>query len=163
MDLIKYCGVDGGNFGNDFNLQVWERLFTNLNELSGCAQLYGVDTLLIGANTGAVFKGVVGTRRGRCEKIRLMPAAHDWHMRTANKAVFSAVPTQPAAETPLSAILPTQVLTALPHAMGEYPQLDTTNSVETRSASLPSQPQPQKGSVPRHANRNVNLSMSSGH
>ena len=45
MGLIKYCRIAGGNFGDDINLQLWKRLFPNLEELTGRVFFYGVGTL----------------------------------------------------------------------------------------------------------------------
>ncbi len=64
MKLIKYCGIEGGNFGDDINLQLWDRLFPNLVELSGKVLLYGVGTLLDGRHDQSVRKVVFGSGIG---------------------------------------------------------------------------------------------------
>ena len=64
MKLIKYCGIDGGNFGDDINLQLWERLFPNLADLKGKVLFYGVGTLLDGRHDRSIRKVVLGTGIG---------------------------------------------------------------------------------------------------
>lgn len=64
MKLLKYCGIDGGNFGDDINLQLWDRLFPNLSELKGKVLFYGVGTLLDGRHDQSVRKVVLGAGIG---------------------------------------------------------------------------------------------------
>ena len=64
MKVIKYCGIEGGNFGDDINLQLWERLFPNLDKLNGKALFYGVGTLLDGQHDPSIKKVVLGTGIG---------------------------------------------------------------------------------------------------
>ncbi len=69
MSLIKYCRIEGGNFGDDINLQLWERLFPNLSDLTGKIRLYGVGTLLDGIHDKAVRKVVLGTGIGEVDTV----------------------------------------------------------------------------------------------
>lgn len=64
MDLIKYCGIAGGNFGDDINLELWHRLFPNLADLKGKVLFYGAGTLLDGRHDQSVRKVVLGTGIG---------------------------------------------------------------------------------------------------
>ncbi|MES2877780.1 MAG: polysaccharide pyruvyl transferase family protein [Pseudomonadota bacterium] len=64
MKLIKYCGITGGNFGDDINLQLWERLFPNLAQLKGKVLFYGVGTLLDDRHDQSIKKVVLGTGIG---------------------------------------------------------------------------------------------------
>ena len=64
MKLIKYCGIEGGNFGDDINLQLWDCLFPNLAELNGQVLLYGAGTLLDGRHDKSIKKVVLGTGVG---------------------------------------------------------------------------------------------------
>ncbi len=67
MKLINYCGIEGGNFGDDINLQLWHRLFPNLADLKGKVQLFGIGTLLDGPHDPAVKKVVLGTGIGEAD------------------------------------------------------------------------------------------------
>ena len=64
MGLIKYCRIAGGNFGDDINLQLWKRLFPNLEELTGRVFFYGVGTLLDGRHDPSMRKVVLGAGIG---------------------------------------------------------------------------------------------------
>ena len=64
MKLINYCGIEGGNFGDDINLQLWDRLFPNLAELTDKVLFYGVGTLLDGRHDQSVRKVVLGSGSG---------------------------------------------------------------------------------------------------
>ena len=78
MKLIKYCGIDGGNFGDDINLQLWERLFPNLADLKGKVLLYGVGTLLDGRHDQSIKKVVLGTGIGEAHAALTDP---NWDFR----------------------------------------------------------------------------------
>ncbi len=64
MNLINYCAVQGGNFGDDINLQLWHRLFPDLSKLKGQAVFYGIGTLLDGPHDRSVRKVVLGAGIG---------------------------------------------------------------------------------------------------
>ncbi|MDR3453015.1 MAG: hypothetical protein P4L96_09450 [Rhodoferax sp.] len=64
MALIQYCCIDGGNFGDDINLQLWARLFPDLSKLTGQVLFYGVGTLLDGRHDATARKVVLGTGLG---------------------------------------------------------------------------------------------------
>lgn len=64
MALIQYCCIEGGNFGDDINLQLWSRLFPDLSNLTGRVLFYGVGTLLDGRHDATVKKVVLGTGLG---------------------------------------------------------------------------------------------------
>jgi hypothetical protein len=62
--VIKYCRIDGGNFGDDLNTQIWSRLFPDLSSLEGRVLFYGVGTLLDGHHNPSIKKVVLGTGIG---------------------------------------------------------------------------------------------------
>jgi succinoglycan biosynthesis protein ExoV len=62
--LVKSCSVAGGNFGDDFNLQLWERIFPNLQKLEGRVHFYGIGTLLGGHHETTMKKVVLGAGLG---------------------------------------------------------------------------------------------------
>ncbi len=64
MDLIHYCRIEGGNFGDDLNIQLWGRLFPNLSSLKGRVIFYGVGTILDGRHDKHVRKVVLGSGIG---------------------------------------------------------------------------------------------------
>ena len=64
MALIHYCRINGGNFGDDINLQLWSRLFPDLSKLTGQILFYGVGTLLDGRHDATARKVVLGTGLG---------------------------------------------------------------------------------------------------
>lgn len=64
MAPIKYCGIEGGNFGDDINLHLWQILFPNIADLNGRALFYGVGTLLDGHHEKSVKKVVLGSGIG---------------------------------------------------------------------------------------------------
>ena len=78
MELINYCHIEGGNFGDDLNVNLWRSLFPNIAALSGRFLLYGVGTLLDGNPYQNVKKIVLGSglgeARGAC-------AGPDWDFR----------------------------------------------------------------------------------
>lgn len=65
VTLINYCDIDGGNFGDDINLQLWERLFPNISDLREKVLFYGVGTLLDGRHDQSIKKVVLGTGIGK--------------------------------------------------------------------------------------------------
>lgn len=78
MKLIKYCEIEGGNFGDDINLQLWGRLFPNLVELTDKVLLYGVGTLLDGRHDQSVRKVVLGSGIG---EFRAATIDSNWDFR----------------------------------------------------------------------------------
>ncbi len=64
MPLIKSCAIAGGNFGDDINLQLWERLFPNLHKLDGRVHFYGIGTVLGGRHDIGIKKVVLGAGIG---------------------------------------------------------------------------------------------------
>ncbi len=64
MKLLKYCDIKGGNFGDDINLLLWNRLFPNLAELTEKVLIYGVGTLLDGRHNQSIRKVVLGSGIG---------------------------------------------------------------------------------------------------
>jgi hypothetical protein len=70
MKQLKYCKVQGGNFGDDINLQLWGRLFPNLEELGDQVLLYGVGTLLDGRHDRFMRKVVLGSGIGEFQATR---------------------------------------------------------------------------------------------
>ena len=78
MKRLKYCAIEGGNFGDDINLQLWGRLFPNLAELSDKVLLYGVGTLLDGRHDPSLRKVVLGSGIG---ETRAALADNNWDFR----------------------------------------------------------------------------------
>jgi len=76
--VVKYCRIDGGNFGDDLNALIWPRLFPDLAQLSGQVLFYGVGTLLDGRHNQGVKKVVLGTGIG--EAHAALPDAN-WDFR----------------------------------------------------------------------------------
>jgi hypothetical protein len=64
MELINYCHIEGGNFGDDLNANLWRRLFPDIASLSGRFLIYGVGTLLDGNPFQHVKKIVLGSGLG---------------------------------------------------------------------------------------------------
>jgi succinoglycan biosynthesis protein ExoV len=64
LPFIKGCTVEGGNFGDDLNLQIWKRLFPNLIKLNGQVHFYGIGTVLGGRHDASSKKVVLGAGLG---------------------------------------------------------------------------------------------------
>ena len=78
MNFIHYCHIEGGNFGDDLNMQLWGRLFPNLSALKGRALFYGIGTLLDGRHDHHVKKVVLGSGIGEAHKAR---TDNNWDFR----------------------------------------------------------------------------------
>jgi succinoglycan biosynthesis protein ExoV len=76
--VIKYCRIDGGNFGDDLNTLIWSRLFPDLAQLDGQVLFYGVGTLLDGRHDQSVRKVVLGTGIGEAHAALADP---NWDFR----------------------------------------------------------------------------------
>jgi hypothetical protein len=76
--VIKYCRIEGGNFGDDLNTLIWSRLFPDLSALEGRVLIYGVGTLLDGRHNPAIKKVVLGTGIGELHAARPDP---NWDFR----------------------------------------------------------------------------------
>ena len=61
---IKYCPIDGGNFGDDFNTLLWPRLFPDFHQLTSKYMVFGIGTLLDGQHGQATKKIVLGSGLG---------------------------------------------------------------------------------------------------
>jgi succinoglycan biosynthesis protein ExoV len=61
---IKYCPIEGGNFGDTLNTMVWDRLFPDLTRLKGEVLVYGIGTLLDGRHDRSKKKIVLGSGIG---------------------------------------------------------------------------------------------------
>ncbi|OYU44847.1 MAG: hypothetical protein CFE44_10690 [Burkholderiales bacterium PBB4] len=61
---LKYCPIEGGNFGDDLNTLLWPRLFPDLHRLTSDITVFGVGTLLDGHHTRKVKKIVLGSGLG---------------------------------------------------------------------------------------------------
>lgn len=61
---IKYCPIDGGNFGDTLNTMVWGGLFPDLAERSENILVYGIGTLLDGRHDRSLKKIVLGSGLG---------------------------------------------------------------------------------------------------
>jgi succinoglycan biosynthesis protein ExoV len=70
MQVIKYAGIEGGNFGDDLNLLLWRTLFPDLDSISGRAFLYGIGTVLGGRHDTSVKKVVLGAGIGESSNVK---------------------------------------------------------------------------------------------
>lgn len=61
---IKYCPIEGGNFGDTLNTMVWDRLFPDLTKLKDGILVYGIGTLLDGRHDRSLKKVVLGSGLG---------------------------------------------------------------------------------------------------
>ena len=61
---LKYCPIEGGNFGDTLNTMVWRTLFPNLSSLRPDVLVYGIGTLLDGRHDRARKKVVLGSGLG---------------------------------------------------------------------------------------------------
>ncbi len=61
--MLKYYRIEGGNFGDDINLQLWPLLFPDFAILKKIV-VYGVGTLLDGEHDRTAMKVVLGTGMG---------------------------------------------------------------------------------------------------
>lgn len=61
---IKYCPIEGGNFGDTLNTMVWQCLFPNLTHLRKDVLVYGIGTLLDGRHDRSRKKVVLGSGLG---------------------------------------------------------------------------------------------------
>ena len=75
MPTINYCKIDEGNFGDDLNLELWPRLFPDLESQQKEVLLYGIGTLLGGRNHPTGQKVILGSGFGYKRPIQLSP---DW-------------------------------------------------------------------------------------
>lgn len=65
---IKYCPIDGGNFGDALNTMVWDRLFPDLTERKQGMLVYGIGTLLDGRHDRTLKKVVLGSGLGEASQ-----------------------------------------------------------------------------------------------
>ena len=61
---IKYCPIDGGNFGDDLNMLLWPRLFPDFHRLTAEFTVFGIGTLLDGHHDAVAKKIVLGSGLG---------------------------------------------------------------------------------------------------
>ncbi len=61
---IKYCPIEGGNFGDTLNTMVWDRLFPDLTQRKEAILVYGIGTLLDGRHDRSLKKIVLGSGLG---------------------------------------------------------------------------------------------------
>ena len=61
---IKYCPIEGGNFGDTLNTMVWDRLFPDLTLHKEDMLVYGIGTLLDGRHDQSRKKIVLGSGIG---------------------------------------------------------------------------------------------------
>jgi succinoglycan biosynthesis protein ExoV len=61
---IKYCPIEGGNFGDDLNTLLWPRLFPDFHRLTAEFTVFGIGTLLDGHHDAAAKKIVLGSGLG---------------------------------------------------------------------------------------------------
>jgi len=78
MELINYCHIEGGNFGDDINLLLWTNLFPDIATLTGRILFYGVGTLLDGNQNAHIKKVVLGSGLGEAQGAR---AGRNWDFR----------------------------------------------------------------------------------
>ena len=60
---LHYCRIQGGNFGDDLNLDLWPRLFPGISEVHPEVRFYGIGTIL-GGEQPAGPKVVLGSGVG---------------------------------------------------------------------------------------------------
>lgn len=75
---IKYCPIDGGNFGDTLNTMVWEELFPDLTKIKNDIVVYGIGTLLDGRHDPSLKKVVMGSGIGEAHAARPDP---NWEFR----------------------------------------------------------------------------------
>lgn len=75
---IKYCPIEGGNFGDALNTTVWQQLFPDLIHIKNGALVYGIGTLLDGRHDRSVKKIVLGSGIGEAHAARPDP---NWDFR----------------------------------------------------------------------------------
>jgi hypothetical protein len=75
---IKYCPIEGGNFGDALNTMVWDRLFPDLTEIKQGILVYGIGTLLDGRHDRSLKKIVLGSGLGEARAARPDP---NWDFR----------------------------------------------------------------------------------
>lgn len=75
---IKYCPIDGGNFGDTLNTLVWNRLFPDLMRLQHGIVVYGIGTLLDGRHDETLRKVVLGSGLGESGAAKADP---NWDFR----------------------------------------------------------------------------------
>ena len=61
---IKYCPIDGGNFGDDLNTLLWPRLFPDFHRITAEFTVFGIGTLLDGHHAAESRKIVLGSGLG---------------------------------------------------------------------------------------------------
>lgn len=61
---LKYCPIEGGNFGDTLNTMVWDRLFPDLTRRKEDMLVYGIGTLLDGRHDRSRRKIVLGSGIG---------------------------------------------------------------------------------------------------
>lgn len=76
--VIKYCHIEGGNFGDDLNTLLWPRLFPDLLQLKDRVLFYGIGTLLDGRHDPRAKKVVLGTGLGEAHAALADP---NWDFR----------------------------------------------------------------------------------
>lgn len=60
---LHYCRIQGGNFGDDLNLDLWPRLFPGISEVHPEVRFYGIGTIL-GGDQPSGPKVVLGSGMG---------------------------------------------------------------------------------------------------
>ncbi|MBP6483681.1 MAG: hypothetical protein KAX88_02015 [Rhodoferax sp.] len=75
---IKYCPIEGGNFGDTLNTLVWSQLFPDLTRLKEEILVYGIGTLLDGRHDRSRKKIVLGSGIGEAHTARPDP---NWDFR----------------------------------------------------------------------------------
>jgi hypothetical protein len=76
--ILKYCPIAGGNFGDDLNTLIWEKLFPDLTKAQDGLLLYGIGTLLDGRHDRTVKKIVLGAGLGEANAAMPDP---NWEFR----------------------------------------------------------------------------------
>ena len=92
---IKYCPIEGGNFGDTLNTMVWDRLFPDLTLHKEDMLVYGIGTLLDGRHDQSRKKIVLGSGIGEAHAAMPDP---NWDFRWV-RGPLSAQPA-PSTTTP---------------------------------------------------------------
>ena len=57
---IDYCRIEGGNFGDDLNLTLWQQLFPDIDHLNPDVVVAGIGTILSRKPSANIKKVILG-------------------------------------------------------------------------------------------------------
>lgn len=88
---LHYCRIEGGNFGDDLNLELWPALFPGIRDAHPDVRLYGVGTILGGPQPDGP-KVVLGSGLGYRGKARPDPMRKVYWVRGPRSADCLGLP-----------------------------------------------------------------------